>query len=186
MRIVGGSWRGRRLRAPPGRALRPTADRVRESIFNLLAHRDFGAPPLSGASVVDLFAGTGALGLEALSRGAAQLIAVESERAALAALEANIRALEAGEQVTTMAADATRLPLARTPCAYAFVDPPYGSGLAAPALESLARGGWLAAGAIVVLELGAKDRFEPPPGFSQIEARRYGAARIVFLKWTPK
>ncbi len=183
MRIIGGRRRGAKLRAPEGSALRPTADRVREALFDILLHRDFGAPPLAGARVLDLFAGTGALGLEALSRGAAHLTAVETERAALAALRANVKALGVGPAATVLPCDATRLPPAAAPCAYAFLDPPYRSGLAAPALISAAKGGWLSSSAVCVVEMDRRMTFEAPAGFFLLDERRYGAARLAFLRW---
>jgi 16S rRNA (guanine966-N2)-methyltransferase len=177
MRIVGGSRRGRRLKAPEGRALRPTSERAREALFNIIGHRDFGVVPLAGARAIDLFAGTGALGLEALSRGAAHLTAVESDGAALACLEANIRTLD-----FIIRGDATRLPPADEPCAFAFLDPPYRGGKAEPALASLRAQGWLIPGAIVVAEISAKEKLSAPEGYEEIDRRRYGAAEMVILR----
>ena len=127
MRIVGGSLRGRRLRAPAGVRVRPTGERVRESLFDILLHG--GMPrPLEGAHVVDLFAGTGALGLEALSRGAASLTAVESEADVRGVLRANVEALRCADRASVIACDATRLPPAASACDLALVDPPYRGG----------------------------------------------------------
>ena len=183
MRIVGGSRRGRRLQAPDGRALRPTSERAREALFNILGHRDFSPLPLKGARVIDLFAGTGALGLEALSRGAVHLTAVESDGAALACLRKNVAALDFKTKVRVIQGDATRLPPAPEPCAYAFLDPPYRGGKAAPALASLAENIWLVKGAVVVAETSAKEKLKAPEGFEEIERRRYGTAEIVILRF---
>ena len=168
--------------APDGRTLRPTSERAREAMFNIIGHRDFAALPLKGARVIDLFAGTGALGLEALSRGAAHLTAVESDRAALTCLRENVGALEFTRNVRVIQGDATNLPPAPEPCAYAFLDPPYRGGKATPALASLRENGWLLEGAIIVAEISAKEQLAAPDGFEEIERRRYGAAEMVILR----
>ena len=169
MRIVGGSLRGRRLRAPAGVRVRPTGERVRESLFDILLHGGM-ARPLEGAHVVDLFAGTGALGLEALSRGAAALTAVESEADVRGVLRANIEALGRADRATVVAGDATRLPPAATVCHLALLDPPYRSGL-----------GWLDDEATVVVEHGVDDPFEPPATLTVQDQRRYGRTTLTFL-----
>ncbi len=180
MRIVGGSLRGRRLRAPAGVRVRPTGERVRESLFDILLHG--GMPrPLEGAHVVDLFAGTGALGLEALSRGAASLTAVESEADVRGVLRANIEALGCADRATVIACDATRLPPAVTVCDLALLDPPYCSGLAEPALAALAARRWLDDEATVVVEHGVDDPFEPPATLTVQDQRRYGRTVLTFL-----
>ena len=180
MRIVGGSLRGRRLRAPAGERVRPTGERVREALFDILIHG--GMPtPLEGARVVDLFAGTGALGLEALSRGAAHLIAVESEADVRGVLRANVEVLGCAGRATVMAADATRLPPASGPCNLALLDPPYRAGLAAPALATLVDGGWLDDAATVVVEHATDDPFAPPPSLTVRDRRRYGKTALTFL-----
>ena len=180
MRIVGGSLRGRRLRAPAGMRVRPTAERVREALFDVLLH---GGMPrrLEGARVVDLFAGTGALGLEALSRGAAHLTAVESEADVRGVLRANIEALGCADRATVIAGDATRLSQALSACDLALLDPPWRAGLAVPALGALAAGDWLAEDATVVVEHGADDPFEPPPRLTLRDSRRYGRTALTFL-----
>ncbi len=180
MRIVAGRHRGRRLVAPVGGTARPTADRARQALFNILAHG--GGVTLAGARVVDLFAGTGALGLEALSQGAAHAWFIESHPAALAALAANIAALGEAERTTVIRADATRPPAAIQPCSLALLDPPYHSDLAGPCLAALARGGWLAEEALAVVEVAAREPFAAPAGFVVEEERGYGAARLVFLR----
>src|SRR5205085_9063981 len=145
LRIVGGVHRGRRLVAPPGEAVRPTSDRAREALFNILSHGDFAAAglPFADRPVLDAFAGTGALGLEALSRGASAAAFIEGERNALAALRRNVAMLEESERAYIVAGDATRPARAVLAAAAAFLDPPYRSGLAAPALMALASGRWL-------------------------------------------
>ena len=183
VRIVGGSLRGRRLRAPPGARVRPTGERVRESLFDILMHGGMGRP-LAGSRVVDLFAGTGALGLEALSRGAAHLTAIEHEADVRGVLRANIAALGCAERATVLAEDATRLAPAAGPCDLALLDPPWRAGLAAPALAALVSGGWLAADATVVVEHGADDPLEPPAPLALGDRRRYGRTVLSFLSPT--
>lgn len=184
MRIVGGRHRGRRILAPPGEVVRPTSDRAREALFNILSHGKYAAAglPFAEARILDAFAGTGAVGLEAISRGAAAAVFMEREPQALAILRRNVAALGEAERAIILATDATRPPRAGEPCALAFLDPPYGSGLAAAALPALAQAGWLAAGALVIVELAAREPFTPPPGFTLLEERIYGAARLVFLR----
>jgi 16S rRNA (guanine966-N2)-methyltransferase len=184
MRIVAGRYRGRRLVAPPGEAVRPTSDRAREALFNIVLHGDYAAAgsPLAGKPVLDAFAGTGAVGLEALSRGAGAAAFIENDRAALAALARNIAALGAEDRAHVVSGDATRPPRALFRCALAFLDPPYGSGLAAPALTALDRAGWLLPRALAVVEIAAGEEFAAPPGFATLDARQYGAARLIFLR----
>lgn len=179
MRIVAGLWRGRALTAPKGEATRPTADRVRQALFDMLLHAPWaGRDAVVGATVLDAFAGTGALGLEALSRGAAHAHFLERDRAALAALRANITALKA--PATVHAADATKPPPG-VPCSLVFLDPPYGQGLIERALPALAQAGWLAPGALLVAETA---REEPLALAAEILAERsHGAARITVLRW---
>ncbi|MGD9537534.1 MAG: 16S rRNA (guanine(966)-N(2))-methyltransferase RsmD [Alphaproteobacteria bacterium] len=183
MRVVAGRLRGRRLLAPEGRDVRPTSDRARQAVFNIIEHGGLAASPLDGANVIDAFAGTGALGIEALSRGATHCTFVEKERAALAALERNLDALGLKGAARIMRSDVPSLPPATAQAAFAFLDPPYGENLAASALDALARRGWLAQGALCIVELGARDDFAPPPGFTPLDDRRYGAARIAFLRY---
>ena len=186
MRIIAGKHRGRRIAAPPGHLVRPTADRVREALFAILASGVAGAAAVyEGAPVVDLFAGTGALGLEALSRGAVHATFVDNQAASLDVIARNAATLGESERITLLARDATRLGVgpARVPCALAFLDAPYGSGLAQAALAGLAVGGWLGAGAVCVVELGARETLHEPDGFTLVDERRYGATRVVFLEW---
>ncbi len=185
MRIVGGNLRGRALKAPPGNDLRPTADRVRESLFNVLAH-GIGRDALDGRTVVDVFCGTGALGLEAMSRGSGHGVFIDNDAAALALVRKNAGHLGLGRSVTMLKLDAARLPppprLAKTPAALAFLDPPYESGLVAPALLGLKDKGWIEKGSVCVAEVAAKEDLDPPKGFEAVDERTYGAARLVFLR----
>jgi 16S rRNA (guanine966-N2)-methyltransferase len=185
LRIVAGRHRGRRLATPAGQAVRPTSGRAREALFNILAHGRFGAggeDALESGQVLDAFAGSGALGLEALSRGAARAVFMERDRAALDALRANVRTLGEVARCRVLEADALHPPPAREPCTLAFLDPPYGQGLAAPALQALANAGWFALGAVVTVELAAGEEFEVPPGFVLLDERRYGKARLLLLR----
>src|SRR5262245_62230577 len=182
MRIVGGRLRGRALVAPKSRAIRPTADRLRESLFNILIHA-YG-DPVTGARVLDLFAGTGALGLEALSRGAAFALFVDDAAEARALLRENIAALGLGGVTRIFRRDATRLGPAHPvePFSLVFLDPPYGKSLAEKALASARDGGWLARGALVVVEEAADAAFAAPEGFEDVERRRYDDTEVVFLR----
>jgi 16S rRNA (guanine966-N2)-methyltransferase len=186
MRIVGGQFRGRRLAAPGdqggGKAhLRPTSDRVRESIFNLLSHGDY--PEIEGTRVLDLFAGTGALGFEALSRGAARAVFIDDGPAARGLIRQNIETLGVIGQTKLWRRDATRL----GPCrgeAYdlIFLDPPYGKGLGEAALTSAIAGAWIAPGAVIVLEEARDAEFALPDGLVQTDQRSYGETAVTFLR----
>jgi 16S rRNA (guanine966-N2)-methyltransferase len=183
MRIVAGVWRGRRLTAPAGDATRPTADRARQALFDVLTHATFaGRGALHDARVLDAFAGTGALGLEALSRGAASAAFIEQDRGALAALRANVAACRAEGRARVIVADALSPPRADAPAGLVFLDPPYGKGLVPRALAALGAAGWIAPGALVVAEIGAGE--EPPEmtGLTLLDERRWGAARVVFMR----
>lgn len=186
MRIVGGRHSGRPIEAPDGTALRPTADRVRESVFNILTQggkKLGGRDWVLGARVFDGFAGTGALGLEAASRGAAHVSLMDSDRTALETCRRNIAAL--GEQATVSVLSGSCLAPVRTAesCSLILLDPPYNSGNAALALLALAEAGWIDDGAICVIELAAKEAFSLPDRAEILDERRYGAARVVFLRW---
>jgi 16S rRNA (guanine966-N2)-methyltransferase len=184
MRIIGGRWRGLRL-AEVGEGdaaahLRPTADRVREAIYNLIGQGAHG-DPISGARVLDLFAGTGALGLEALSRGAAHATFVEDGAAARAIIRRNIDLTRSQGATDVWRRDATDLGTNRgAPFGLVFLDPPYGKGLGEAAIASALAGGWLAPEALVVWEEGAPPR--PPPGLSLLDQRRYGNAWVTLLR----
>ena len=183
MRIIAGKHRHRVLLAPEGSATRPTSDRARESLFDILAHGRFSEQDACrDAMVLDAFAGTGAFGLEALSRGARHAFFLEKDRAARAALAGNIAMLGEAERATLLAADALKPPRATEPCTLGFLDPPYGQDLAAPALAAAAASGWFAPEALVIVEVAARASFAPPAGFTLLEERRYGAARLVFLR----
>jgi 16S rRNA (guanine966-N2)-methyltransferase len=183
MRIVGGRFRGLRLKTPEDDRVRPTTDRVRESLFNIIAHMN--PPVLPGAVVLDLFAGTGALGLEALSRGAARAVFVDLETRSLALVRANIDAAKAGALCTVIRADAAQLRSSDVGASLVFLDPPYGKGLVRPALEAAARGGWLSPGATVVIEMAAGEAVALPPGFTETDQRAYGGSHIVFARHEP-
>ena len=182
MRIVGGEFRGRALAAPSGRETRPTADRLRQTVFDILAHGH--GDVLKGARVLDLFAGTGALGLEALSRGAAFALFVEEAVAARGAIRANIEALGLTGRTRVFRRDATRLGPAGTvaPFTLAFADPPYGKGLGEKALASALSGGWLRPGALIVLEEAASAEIAAVPGLAVLDTRRAGDTQLVFLR----
>ncbi len=189
MRIVAGKHRGRRLIAPAGGNVRPTLERAREGLFDILAHKRFsgtGDPVLAGARVLEAFSGTGAFAFEALSRGAASATLMDIEPTALDAARRNAANLSESARVTVLKADATKPGPAHAASNLVFLDPPYESGLAAPALKALAAKGWLERGALCVVEVAAKETFSPPPGFTAIDERRYGAARFVFMRWTAK
>ena len=180
MRVVAGRLKGRVIHAPASRAIRPTSERLRESIFDILAHRH---DAVEGARVVDLFAGSGALGIEALSRGAEFALFVDNGAEARALLRANVEALALGGVTRIWRADATRLGKAPAgpPFTLAFLDPPYDKGLAGPALAALCEGGWLAADALVVVEEAAKAEIAAPPALELVDERVYGETRIAFF-----
>jgi len=184
MRIVGGRHRGRRLLAPPGDVVRPTSDRAREALFDILSHGNFAADgvPFVEETVLDAFAGTGALGLEALSRGAAEAVFFERNPDARAVLRRNVENLGETTRARILPYDATRPPRAGVQCAVAFIDPPYRSGLAASALQAIEAAGWLAPAALAVIEVGAREKLEPVAGFTRLDERIYGAAQLVFLR----
>ena len=184
MRIIGGKYRGRSLIAPKGADTRPTTDRVREALFNILAHRD---PPLpDGARVMDLFAGSGALGLEALSRGAVRALFVETAAPARAAIRQNIETLNETGRTKIYRRDATKLgPLesnAGGPFDLVLMDAPYHRDLTARALESAGEGGWFTQGAAIVIECAADEPVPDVAGLTLEDDRRYGDTRLIFLK----
>jgi 16S rRNA (guanine966-N2)-methyltransferase len=180
VRIVGGRFRGRALKGPSSDAIRPTSDRLRETIFNILAH-GYG-DPVAGARVLDLFAGTGAMGLEALSRGAAFALFVDESAGARGLIRENVEALGVGGQSRLFRRDATRMgPADATdPFSLVFCDPPYGRGLAERALASCAAGGWLTEDALVVVEEAQGVAVKLPAPFSEIETRDYGETKLAF------
>ena len=182
MRVVGGRLKGRNLASPSSREIRPTADRLRESVFNILVHA-YG-DPIPEARVLDLFAGTGALGIEAVSRGAAFALFIDNGAEARALLRNNVEALGLGGVTKIFRRDATHLgpvhPL--EPFSLVFLDPPYGKGLAEKALASLREGGWLVPGALLVVEEAKAAGFAAPDGFEELERRAYDDTEFVFVK----
>ena len=181
MRIIAGRFKGRPLLAPKSRDIRPTSDRLREAMFDILSHRFPQA--LEGARVLDLFAGTGALGLEALSRGAATALFVDNGAEARALIRGNVEALACGGITRIFRADASRLGKAPggPPFGLAFLDPPYDLGLAGPTLNALVSGGWLASGAMIVVEEAAKAEVTAPPALSRLDERVYGETKITLF-----
>ena len=178
MRIIAGEWRGRPLEAPPGRDTRPTSDRAREGLFSMLASR-LGS--FEGLRVADLFAGTGALGLEALSRGAAHCTFIEKDRAALDILQRNIARLKAGDRADVRAQSVEHAPPPAQPFDLVFMDPPYGTGLAQHALDRIAADGWLAPGGWLSVELHG-ETLDLPSGLAPEAERRFGKAVIRVLR----
>ena len=182
MRIIGGRWRGLHLaevgKGDPDAHLRPTSDRVREAIFNLLINGGYGNP-VEGTRVLDLFAGTGALGVEALSRGALSLTLVDDGAAARGLIARNLALCRC--EATHLRLDATRLPTQAGPgFDLVFLDPPYGKGLGEAAMQSALGSGWLAPEALLVWEEGAA--LPPPPGFAQLDQRRYGDTFVTIVR----
>lgn len=184
MRIVGGAWRGRRLATPRTDAIRPTSDRLREALFNVLAHAYDTA--LAGSRVLDLFAGTGALGFEALSRGASYALLVDEGAEARAVIRSNIEALGAEGVTRLFRRDATRLGPSGPAGQFSlvFCDPPYGRDLAIRALTSAAEGAWLAPGALVVVEEAETVQLAWPGTFAALERRVYGDTAVALARFT--
>ena len=182
VRVVGGRLKGRNLASPASRDIRPTADRLRESLFNILIHA-YGNP-VSDARVLDLFAGTGALGIEAVSRGARFALFVDNGAEARALMRNNVEALGLGGVTKVYRRDATHLGPAHPvePFSLVFLDPPYAKGLAEKALVSLRDGGWLTPGALLVVEEASLAAFKAPAGFEELERRAYDDTEFVFLR----
>ena len=178
MRIIAGEWRGRKLAAPEGRQTRPTADRTRETLFSMLASR-LGS--FEGLRVADLYAGSGALGLEALSRGATHATFVENDRAALKAIDANVLALGAAARISMRAMSAAILPAGQV-FDLVLADPPYEEGSGTAAAADVAKSGWLAAGGWMVVETQRGDTVAPPKGWEVIAERDVGRARLTLLR----
>jgi|SRR5215217_340167 len=187
MRIVSGALRGRNLVTPAGQGTRPTSDRARQAVFNILEHAAW-APELRDARVIDLFAGSGALGFEAISRGAGFCLFVETDEAARGAIRENIDAFSLFGATRIHRRDATDLGVrpasAGAPFDLAFMDPPYRQGLAEKALAGLAAGDWLKPGAVVMVERASDEADLAPDGFTALDARDYGAARVRFLRFS--
>ena len=188
IKVVGGKHRGRALATPEGLETRPTSSRARESLFNILAHatrNPGGTSPLVGARVLDAFAGSGALGIEALSRGAAHASFLDSDATAIRLIGENLRKIGEAANARVIRADATRPPTTREGCDLAFLDPPYRKDLIAPALAGLRDGGWLVAPAVVVAEMADEENYPPTDGFELVDDRLYGDTRVVILKTAP-
>jgi 16S rRNA (guanine966-N2)-methyltransferase len=178
VRIVGGQFRGRVLFSPEGKVTRPTADRVREALFNILT----GGDDLDSIAVLDVFAGTGALGFEALSRGAAHVSFIETDVTALQVIGENVRKLGVRDRVALHRLDATKPTKATKPFDLIMFDPPYRTGLAGTALLALDKMGWIGANPTITIEVASAEPFKPPsPAFEITDERKYGAARVVFL-----
>jgi 16S rRNA (guanine966-N2)-methyltransferase len=185
MRVVGGRLRGRPLAGPKSDAIRPTSDRLRETIFNVLAH-GYG-DPVAGARVLDLFAGTGAMGIEALSRGAAFCVFVDDGAQPRGLIRENVEALGLGGATRLFRRDATRMGPAgpNPPASLVFCDPPSGKDLAPRALRSCAEGGWLSPGALAVVEEAQGAAMTLPGGFEDLERREYGDTAVLFARYAP-
>lgn len=185
MRIIAGTLRGRAIRTPEGGATRPTSDRARESLFNVLAHADW-APGLEGVRVIDAFAGSGALGFEAISRGAAFCLFVETDAAARGCIRDNIEAFQLFGNTRIHRRSATDLGLKPAGLGALFnlvlMDPPYAQGLVPLALEQLVAGSWISSEALVVAETGSDEPALVAPGWTVLNERVYGAARVYFLR----
>ena len=185
LRIIGGKHRGRAIATPEGLATRPTSNRAREALFNILAHaswRPDDTSPLIEARVLDAFAGSGALGIEALSRGAAHATFLDSDPTAIRLIGENLRKIGETAAAKVVRGDAIRPPPTREACDLVFLDPPYRSNLAGPALTALAAAGWLKPDAIATVELANTEDLLPPTGFEVLDERRYGAAKILILR----
>lgn len=185
MRIISGKHRGRRIAMNEDTDIRPTSGRTREAIFNILTHGSFGRngeSPLVGKRVIDIFCGTGGLGLEALSRGAEHVTFVDRNGPSLALARENVERFGETEHTTFIRSDSTQLPPATFPCTVAFADPPYNKGQAAPALKSLKDSGWLEPYALVVLELSAHELLHIPEGYELMDERKYGNSKILILR----
>ena len=182
MRVVGGRLRGRNIAAPASHDIRPTADRLREALFNILMHAYDN--PIDGARVLDLFAGTGALGIEAISRGAAFTLFIDNGAEARALLRQNVEALGLGGVSKIYRRDATDPGPAHPmePFSLAFLDPPYGKGLAEKSVAALRDGGWLTPGALVIVEETTAAAFAAPEGFAEEERRVYGETEFVIMR----
>jgi 16S rRNA (guanine966-N2)-methyltransferase len=185
MRIIAGKHRGRAIRVPKAEALRPSSDRLRQAVFNILDH-GHSPSPYAGEPVIDLFAGTGAYGLEALSRGAAFATFMDLDGAALRGIRRNAAAMGEAGSIAVLKLDATKLVLPprliQASATVAFLDPPYQSGLAVPALQGLQAHGWLRPDAVAAVEVAATEPLPAPSAYTVLDERTYGAGRVVFLR----
>ncbi len=186
LKIIAGKHRGKNIETKKNAAIRQTGGRTRGAIFNILLHGQFSGhdnSPLIDKSVIDLFCGTGALGLEALSRGAKHVTFVDESAESIALANVNVTKMKEQENALVLRSDSTSLPRARRTCSLAFLDPPYNSGLAVKSLASLNRQGWLEPGAIAVVEISARETLIPPEKYSVFDERKYGNTKIVLLRY---
>ena len=185
LRIITGKHRGRKIESVPGKEVRPTTGFAREAIFNVLMHGRYAGEnsPLVGKRVVDIFCGTGAMGFEALSRGAAHVTLIDQNQKAMDAARQTAEKFGETANVSLIRSDSTNLPRAIRPCTLAFIDPPYEKGLAEKALHSVTRNGWLEDGAIVVVEQSKKEKLELPPEYTLLEERTYSISRMSLLQY---
>ena len=182
MRIVGGRHRGRRLTSPKSLSIRPTSDRARESLFSIIAHKNFESLP-KGKTVLDVFAGTGALGFEALSRGAREVHFIEWSKSATKIIQQTACDLDETSKIKLLICDAIQPGLATQSFELVLMDAPYMSGQSEPCLQALAEGGWLGEKCICCIELAKKEPYQASNGFTILDQRNYGAASIVILRW---
>ena len=188
MRVIAGRWRGLKLQAPSGNDLRPSSDRLRETLFNILAHNP-RYPALVGARFADIFAGTGAVGIEALSRGAAHVTFVESDPRHVRVLRDNLARLGSlpdPQATPILRCDARQLPPAAAPHDILYLDPPYGRGLVPPALATLVARGWVTADSLVIAETDGRETPAWPTGWRCVDHRRAGRAALHFLRGQPE
>ncbi len=186
MRIVAGKHKGRRLTGPAGLDIRPTSDRARQALFNILSHGDYATPngPMPRAiTVLDVFAGTGALGLEALSRGAKSVCFIERNKVAARRIGETAKAMGEADRVKVLTRDAAQPGKAHASFDLVLMDAPYGTEQSEPSLAALAELGWLHEGSICCVELARKEAFQAGPALTLLDERQYGAARIVILRW---
>ena len=184
MRIVGGFWRNRRLFVPTGQHIRPTADRARESLFAVLEHsKTYACWPLADATVLDIFAGTGSLGLEALSRGAKKVVFIDDNATSVSTISQNLETFKATKKAVVLCRDATRPGPSSANANLAFLDPPYRSSLAEQALSAFVKTGWLSPGALAIIETDEKGSIVPPEQFTLLEKRKCGSATFWFLHY---
>lgn len=186
MRIVGGEYRGKQLALPEDNRIRPTADRTREALFNILGHgsvyrTEQGPLPL-GARILDVFAGTGALGIEALSRGADHVTFMDNQWDSVKLIKQNVAAIKAQQKVSIFNRNGTIPGRASGHIDLILMDPPYSQGLEIPSLLALRDGGWIQENTVIVIELAAKEKIEIPDDFELLDERKYGAAKLLFLK----
>ncbi|HJN04025.1 MAG TPA: 16S rRNA (guanine(966)-N(2))-methyltransferase RsmD [Alphaproteobacteria bacterium] len=186
LRIIAGRLKGRRLKIPPADGVRPTIERVREAVFNTLTHGLVaeGGAALTGLQVADVFAGTGAMAFEALSRGAEHVIFLDTDAASLKAIDRNADGMGESDRITVRYGDATAPGVAPWPCNLVFLDAPYRSGLTGAALVALAEAGWLAHAAVCVVEIGGTEDLDPPAGFAVLDTRRYRTAKVIYLRFS--